>query len=62
MIYLDVSIDHLCSCGDTIGCVHPNVRITVDVGDNVNLEMMNDFKNRLERYIDKGLNECLTSR
>lgn len=60
MIYLDVNLNNLCYSDNHIGYIYPQVRIGMDCSDNVDVQKMRDFQKRLQTYIEKGLNECLT--
>ena len=59
MIYLDINLDHLCTSDNHIGCIYPNVRIGMDCSDNVDVQKMRNFQKNLQRYIERGLNDCL---
>lgn len=59
MIYLDINLDHLCTSNNNIGCVYPNVRIGMDCADNVDVQKLRDFQQKLQRYIERGINDCL---
>jgi len=59
MIYIDTNLTH-CTLGNgKIAAIYPQVRIGLDVGDNVDMQKLKDFNERLQSFIDKGLNECL---
>lgn len=60
MIYIDVGLNHVTNAIDPISAIFPEVRIGLDVEDNVDKEKLRMFKEKLALYIDRGLNECLT--
>ena len=59
MIFVDLNLDHLTLSNGHISYINPNVKIGVDVDDNVDIEKLRTFKDKLQLYIDRGLNECL---
>ena len=60
MIYIDVGLNHVTNGYGDISAIYPEVRIGLNVEDNVDKEKLNLFKEKLALYIDRGLNECLT--
>ena len=59
MIGIDVALTDLVRTSDGVGYIHPSVRIVLDTYANVDLQKLRKFKDKLEAYIEKGLNECL---
>jgi len=62
MIFIDTNIDHLYGSDGRISYIHPNVKIGVDVDDNIDLEKLREFKNQLQEYLEYGLNNCIAER
>lgn len=61
MIYIDLNLNH-CNLGNgKIAAIFPEVRIGMDVNDNVDVVKLRDFQTRLQQFIDEGLNDCLTT-
>ena len=59
MIYIDCNLTH-CNLGNgNIAAIYPDIRIGMDVNDNVDVVKLRDFQTRLQKFMDKGLNDCL---
>lgn len=59
MIYIDMNLNHCVMGNGKIAAIFPEVRMGMDVNDNVDVAKMRDFQTKLQQFIDKGLNECL---
>lgn len=59
MVFIDLNLDQLQRADGRISYIHPNVKIGVDVDDNIDLEKLRDFKTQLQDYLENGLNNCL---
>ena len=62
MVFIDLNLDQLQRADGRIAYIHPNVKIGVDVDDNIDLVKLREFKNQLQEYLEYGLNKCLIER
>lgn len=59
MIYIDCNLTH-CNLGNgNIAAIYPDIRIGMDVNDNVDVVKLRDFQTKLQQFMDKGLNSCI---
>ena len=59
MIGIDVVLRELVKADGCVGYLHPEVKIELDAEANVDLPKLKKFREKLEAFINKGLNECL---
>ena len=59
MIGIDVVLRELVKSDGCVGYIHPEVKIELDASANVDLPKLKKFSEKLEAFINKGLNECL---